>query len=199
MHVRYRCASEGSGTSETDDTPLRSPAQKRMVPLDARFPPMRSLTILGVLLGLVLSAAGAPAAAQQGAGPYEHSALNVVPRWNGLAVVRGENEAHVATLGFFWAGSLNGAFDADPRAAEFGRQARRTRRIAATLTDLGAVAIAVGVIRATGPRGVDPTARLVALSGIAALGVSVPLQFKADGELSRAVWHFNARFAQPSP
>jgi hypothetical protein len=28
------------------------------------------------------------------------------------------------------------------------------------------------------------------------LGLSVPMQFKADGQLARAVWQYNRRFAR---
>lgn len=153
---------------------------------------------LAALVGL-LSATASPLAAQQAECSYRECALSVVPRWNGLAVVRGEQEVHLATLGFFRAGSLRGVFDADPRAAEFGRRAVRTRRLAAFLTDAGAVALAVGLVRAAGPHGADGTARGVTVAGAAAFGLSVPLQFKADGELSRAVWYFNARFARSAP
>jgi hypothetical protein len=129
---------------------------------------------------------------------YTACALNVVPRWNGLAVVRGERETHVATLGFFRSGSLDHgrAFVGDSLATALGLQAVRTRRAAAALTDLGALAILVGAARAEGSR-VDATARTLMISGAVAFGVSVPQQFRADGQLARAVWTYNRRFAAP--
>jgi hypothetical protein len=127
---------------------------------------------------------------------YDACALNVVPRWNGLAVVRGVNEEHVATLGFLWPGSLNRgtAFAPDAAATARGQRAVRTRRLAAALTDLGALAILAGAARTQGS-GVDATARTLMISGAVAFGVSVPLQFRADGQLARAVWTYNRRFA----
>lgn len=130
---------------------------------------------------------------------YEVCALNVVPRWNGLAVVRGANEEHVSTLGFFIPGRLPGAFAGVPAAEALGRQAVRTRRVAAVLTDLGALAIAIGALRASGDHGTDDTARLWLASGAASLGLSVPLQFRADGFLARAAWRYNAQFSRTQP
>jgi len=125
---------------------------------------------------------------------YTHCALNVVPRWNGLAVVRGAEEQHVATLGFFIPGSLAGAFGPDSVATALGAQAVRTRRVAAVLTDLGALAMLAGAISAE-QSGIDARSRALMIGGAAAFGVSVPLQFRADGQLARAVWRFNTSFA----
>lgn len=150
------------------------------------------------LLPLSTAALGAQSASPSrlAACSYETCALNVVPRWNGLAVVRGADEAQVATLGFFLPGSLEAAFTGVPSAEALGRRAVRTRWAAALLTDLGAAAILVGALRASGEHGSDDTARLWLVGGAAALGVSVPLQFRADGFLSRAAWQFNAQFAR---
>lgn len=127
---------------------------------------------------------------------YARCALNVVPRWNGLAVVRGASEEHVVTLGFLWPGAagLGAALAPDAQAVMLGRRAVRTRRAAAALTDLGALAIVVGAARAE-RHGVDGSARALMISGAVAFGVSVPLQFRADGQLARAVWTYNRRFA----
>lgn len=130
---------------------------------------------------------------------YEVCALNVVPRWNGLAVVRGANEEHVSTLGFFIPGRLPGAFTGAPAAEALGRQAVRTRRVAAALTDLGALAMVIGAARASGDHGTDNTARLWLALGAASLGLSVPLQFRADGFLARAAWRYNAQFSRAQP
>ncbi|MBX3173703.1 MAG: phosphatase PAP2 family protein [Gemmatimonadaceae bacterium] len=155
------------------------------------------LALLG-LLSLPTAALGAQSASPSRlpSCSYESCALNVVPRWNGLAVVRGADEAHVATLGFFFPGSLEAAFSGVPTAEALGSRAVRTRWAAALLTDLGAAAILVGALRASGEQGSDDTARLWLVGGAAALGVSVPLQFRADGFLSRAAWQFNAQFAR---
>jgi hypothetical protein len=42
----------------------------------------------------------------------------------------------------------------------------------------------------------DDSDRVIAVIGAASLGVSVPLQFAADGALSRAVWWHNVRYAR---
>lgn len=128
---------------------------------------------------------------------YAACALNVVPAWNGLAVVRGADEERVALLGFFRARALDHVFAGDTAALMLARRAVRTRRIAAALTDLGAVLLVTGATLAITDDGVDGTTAALLAAGAVSLGVSVPLQFAADGHLSRAVWRFNRRFARP--
>lgn len=127
---------------------------------------------------------------------YAACALNVVPVWNGLAIVRGEAETHVATLGFFWPGSLAGVFTGNDTAVQLGRQATATRTIAALLTDVGIALMAAGALRASGDAGADQTARVFLGVGAVSLGISAPLQFRADGLMTRATWHYNSRFAR---
>lgn len=132
--------------------------------------------------------------------PYSRCALSIAPRWNGLAVVRGREETQVANLGFFLPRDISPVFRAGgdatgPSVAE-ARRAVRIRKAAAVLTDAGAVLLAAGGVRALALRRVDD-AGIVALSaGALGLAVSVPLQFAADGALSRAVWLHNLRFAR---
>lgn len=162
-----------------------------------RFAPAAAVLLLCVAPlapSATVAAQAIPTTPAAAACTYETCALNVVPRWNGLAVVRGAQEQHVATLGFFVPGRLEGAFAGEAAAEALGRSAVRTRWVAAVLTDLGALALGVGVIRATGAHGTDDTARLWLGAGAASLGVSVPLQFRADGLLARAAWRYNARF-----
>jgi hypothetical protein len=163
-----------------------------------RFAAMRTHICLSLLvLGAVILGSSTLSAQDTGqCTEYNTCALNVVPRWNGLAVVRGADEQHIATLGFLWPGSLNRgtAFAPDAAATALGQRAVRTRRLAAALTDLGALAILAGAARAESS-GVDATARTLMISGAVAFGVSVPLQFRADGQLARAVWTYNRRFA----
>ena len=133
---------------------------------------------------------------------YTTCALAIAPRWNGLAVVRGATGSQIANLNFFWPRTVTGALrgtDASALGADSaGEQARRAlqrRRIGAALTDGGAVlaaVAAVGAIRAGRLRTND--GRLAGAAG-AALMLSVPFQFAADGALSRAVWWHNRRFS----
>jgi hypothetical protein len=62
---------------------------------------------------LLLAGPGA-AAAQAGlsspACEYAACALNIAPRWNGLAVIRGARGPAVANLNFFWARDVSAAF-----------------------------------------------------------------------------------------
>ena len=133
---------------------------------------------------------------------YVTCALNIAPRWNGLAVVRGANGPQLANLGFFWprdvTASLRGpshvAPGADSAAAQ-ARQALRLRRIGAALTDAGVIVGAIGAVGALrAGRGRASDGVLLGVGG-AALGISVPFQFAADGALSRAVWWHNRRYA----
>jgi hypothetical protein len=128
--------------------------------------------------------------------PYEQCALSIVPAWNGLAVARGAQEERLATLGFVWAGSLRHVFDGDADAVRMGERAVRTRHLAAALTDVGALLLAAGAIRAADDRRTDAASTALLGAGGVLFVASVPLQFKADGQLSRAVWLFNRRFAR---
>ena len=122
---------------------------------------------------------------------YQRNALGIAPVWNGLAVVRGAERSRVANLNFFWPRRLDDAFLGDS-ARYYGSRAFRTRRVAAMLTDAGALLLAAAVVR----RGRDEAvARRIAIAGAGAFAVSVPLHFAADDWLARAVWWHNARSA----
>jgi hypothetical protein len=126
---------------------------------------------------------------------YRRCALGIVPAWNGLLVTRGEAHQRVGNLGFFWAGSLDRHFAGSDSALGYARRAVKVRRVAAVFTDVGALALgyaAVKVLTNGALRGDD---RVVAAAGAAAFGVSVPLQFAADGLLSRAIWWQNTTYA----
>jgi hypothetical protein len=106
----------------------------------------------------------------------------------------------VANLNFFWPRSVTaslrgGVMDpaADSAAAHAGR-AMGLRRAGAALTDAGIITAAIVGIRVASRGRMRREDRVVAGAGLAALAVSVPLQFAADGELSRAVWWHNVRF-----
>jgi hypothetical protein len=149
----------------------------------------RAIVVAAALLGAVPSA-GAQAA--DSTCTYRQCALNIVPVLHGLTVVRGEQETPLATLGFLWTRDVSGIFDAAARDA--ARDAVRTRRLAAVFTDLGLGLLVVGATRAAS-EDLDRTAATLMLAGTATFAISVPIQFRADAHLSRAVWRHNARFA----
>lgn len=154
-----------------------------------------------VLLIVVVASTPNRLEAQQATAPtasclqYASCAYNLVPRGLGLAVVRGEQEDHVATLGFLWPGRLDGVFTGDADAEQLGRSALRTRRIAATFTVGGLLSLAAGGV-ALALDAEEDVAIGLAAGGGAMLAISVPLQFRADGVLARAVWRYNRRFVR---
>ena len=127
---------------------------------------------------------------------YQECALGLKPVLNGLAVTRGKSEEQVAVLGFFWPGEVSQVFAGDPQAQSEARNAEAIRGTAAALTDAGIVMALTGIARSLFRRDWDKLSTTLTIAGGASLGVSVPLQFAADGSLSRAVWLFNRKFAR---
>jgi hypothetical protein len=127
---------------------------------------------------------------------YESCALGIAPVWNGLAITRGERQQHAGTLGFFFPGDVTSVFEGNDAAVDAARDAMRTRTIAAALTDAGIVLIGSGLARAAFQRHFDGFSQVLAISGAASLAASVPLQFTADGLLSRAVWLYNRKYGR---
>lgn len=163
--------------------------------LPARLTALASLCLLAA--GEAMGQPGS-SADTSGCG-YRACALTIVPVWNGLAVVRGDGR-RVANLNFFLprdiTAALRGGLDTPEAdsAAALATRAVRLRRAGAALTDLGLVALAVaaaGAARGDGRR----QEAIVGAAGAVSLLVSIPLQFAADGALSRAVWWHNARYA----
>lgn len=149
----------------------------------------------------VAPAARSAASSDVGANPecivYERCALSLLPRFGGLAIVRGVQEEQIAMLGFFLPGRrLDAAFAGDSLAQRYGREAHRARRIGAVLTVTGLL-----TVTAAGPAAVNSEDQLGAfvggllLGGVQMLG-AVYYQFKADAELSRAVFAYNRKFAR---
>lgn len=142
---------------------------------------------------------------------YRRCALGIAPTWNGLAVVRGVNAQRVANLGFFWPHDVSRAFTRGAQAratVSFGsiqidsatihvRHAVHLRRLAALFTDAGLILGGYTVVRAAAHSRMSTADRALGITGAAAFGVGVPLQFAADGALSRAVWWYNTRFGGP--
>ena len=127
---------------------------------------------------------------------YESCALGLAPAWNGLSITRGISQREIANLGFFWPSDIRPVFSDNAPALEAATEALRMRTVAAVLTDAGLVALATGLARAGFQREFDGFSRVLTGVGVAALGISVPLHFAADGYLARAVWWHNRRFSR---
>jgi len=144
--------------------------------------------------------AGAP---NDSACSYHSCAFTIAPRWNGLAVKQSTGGPIVANLHFFWPvditaalrGADTSAVGADSAAAHAWR-AVNLRRAGAGFTDLGAVVATLTILRALAHGRFAERDQILAGAAIGAFAVSVPLQFAADGELSRAVWWHNLRFGR---
>ena len=117
--------------------------------------------------------------------------------------MRGATQQRVANLHFFWprdiTPALRGldttAIGADSMIAH-ARRAVTLRRVGAGFTDFGALTLGVAIARAMRDAHVSKRDQVLAGAALGAVVVSVPLQFAADGELSKAVWWHNARFAR---
>jgi hypothetical protein len=148
----------------------------------------------------VAAPAGAP---NDSACTYQACALTIAPRWDGLAVRQGAGGPTIAKLHFFWPiditpalrGPDTAAVGADSAAAHAWR-AVNLRRVGAGFTDLGVVVATATVIRSLAQGRFAERDQILAGAAIGAFIVSVPLQFAADGELSRAVWWHNLRFGR---
>jgi hypothetical protein len=132
---------------------------------------------------------------------YRECALSISPAWNGLLVVRGTDGRRVANLSFFLPRDIAPALRGDPAAVAadsalaHAERAVALRRAAAVLTDVGAIAVVVALAHAASAGRANRGDRVVGGAGLTALLVSVPIQFAADGALSRAVWWHNLRYA----
>jgi hypothetical protein len=120
----------------------------------------------------------------------------VVPAWNGLDLGRGESGEHVARLGFFWTNDLAPVFAGNPQAVAYAQKAVATRRTAAVFTDLGVGLLVTALVGGLMDPDHAETYQGLAIGGAVAFGIGVPLQFAADGHLSRAVWWHNTKFAR---
>ena len=136
-----------------------------------------------------------PAGAQEAGCTYARCALAIAPVWNGLDVVRGAEGRRVGGLGFFWAGDVSHAVAGNDSAVAYAVRAAQVRRVAAVLTDVGVLALGYVAARRLQSGSFSGIDRGVAFGGGAAVLISVPLQFAADGLLSRSLWWFNGVFA----
>ena len=161
------------------------------------------LTSTAAARSLRAQAPQSPAVSADASCAYDQCALGISPTWSGLAVVRGPDGPHVTNLYFLWprdiTGALRGADVHAPgadSAVAYARRAMQLRRVGAVFTDasIGLLAgAAIGAMRSE-PRGHWNRALLGAAG--ATMAISVPLQFAADGALSRAVWWHNLRYGR---
>lgn len=128
---------------------------------------------------------------------YLHCALGIAPVWNGLDVVDGATGRRVSGLGFFWPQRMGSTFAGSDSATFLAERAFRVRRTAAAFTDVGMLLLAYAAVRQVSG-GLHRSDRVIGAVGAGAFIVGVPLQFSADGLLSRAVWWHNARYAKPA-
>ena len=180
-----------------------------------RIESLQRLARVATAAALLAAASPCYAAAQQAASPspapppndsataYRSAAFSIAPRWDGLRVVRGANRQTVANLHFFWprdiTPELRGADTTVIGLDSLTRHVQRAvalRRAGAGFTDLGVLTMTVAVIRSLRDGRFATRDQQLAAAAVGALLVSVPLQFAADGELSRAVWWHNLRFAR---
>lgn len=179
--------------------------ERRCDPVSERD--MRNMTISAMLLLLAATTVRGQESAIAARGrdsvcSYRDCALGIAPTWNGLAVVRGAGGPRVANLHFFWPADISPALRGDPfargadSAAASARRAISLRRAGAALTDIGVVATGVALVTGLRARRMQTAQRALGGVGVTALLVSVPLQFAADGALSRAVWWHNLRYTR---
>jgi len=137
---------------------------------------------------------------------YQTCALTIAPRWNGLAIVRGISGETVDNLNFFFPHDIGAALGANggkyagaDSVAVAAQRAVQLRRIGAVFTDVGLLALLVGAVGAATSASNSHANGVLLGIGVAALGVSVPFQFAADGALSKAIWWYNLRYARSGP
>jgi len=129
---------------------------------------------------------------------YLRCGLGIAPAWNGLDVVDGATGRRVTGLGFFWPHGVDASFAGSDSAISYATKAFRVRRTAAAFTDVGVVLLGYAVVRQVSV-GLHGTDRVVGALGAGAFAIGVPLQFSADGLLSKAVWWHNARYTGDAP
>jgi hypothetical protein len=155
---------------------------------------MRSGVFAGLLAFTLVERAGAQLTDSSGA--YDRCALNIVPGLFALDVVRGAQEAPVASLAFLVPKRVVRAFAGSEPAEQHATHAFRLRRTAAVLTDLGLIVVVAAGSRAAVTAHNRSTTATISGIGLAMVASSVPIHFAADRELSRAVWEYNRRFGR---
>jgi hypothetical protein len=145
----------------------------------------------------VVGALRVPTARAQGALPagctYQTCALRVEPGFFGPRLLRGGSGETVSKLGMF-GGGVAALLTGPDSAAAFGRRYVTATRRSETLGLIGAIAVAVAIIRTDNFRdeSIKNGDRNILLAGSVALAVSAPFGVQASRNLSRAVWWYNA-------
>lgn len=179
---------------------MNSPATSPSFPLHRRARVIYLLLAASLAISRPVSAQTPESTTSCG---FRACALSITPRWNGLALVRGPHGPQVANLNFFWPRDVSAALtrtysalgpSADSSSAE-ARRAVHVRRIGAVLTDGGAMLGVVALVRSARAGTIRRSDGVLAAASAVALGVSIPVQFAADGALGRAVWWQNAGYA----
>ena len=153
-------------------------------------------SLLAALMIMGGFARGLAAQEPQAGCSYDRCALQLVPRLWALDLVRGSGDEQVGSLSFFVPKPVRSAFVPIAPAQAHADRAFTIRRVAAVLTDAGGVLALMGATRAAATADHRRASVGVGVLGVVALGVSVPLQFRADAELSHAVHEFNRQFAR---
>ena len=161
------------------------------------------VALLGIALSAPLGAQASPSRLAPVTQPvavctYLDCALGIAPAWNGLDVVDGATGRRVSGLGFFWPHRVDASFAGSDSAISYATKAFRVRRTAAAFTDVGALLLGYTAVRQLNG-GLHGTDRVIGAVGAGAFAIGVPLQFSADGLLSRAVWWHNARYSMDAP
>lgn len=154
----------------------------------------QSACYIVTLIGIVLFSRAGSAQTADSSCSYVRCALGLNPTLMSLDVVRGTSNERVASLNFFLPRDPSRTFAGNDSASAYARQATATRRTAATLTDLGIGFLAVAAGEMTAKHRLDRTGAAWMTAGAAIFAVSFPVQLRADGYLSRAVWWYNTRF-----
>lgn len=167
---------------------------------------LRLIPLFGALSAFATHATAQGAAASADSATacnYRSCALNIAPRWNGLAVVRGSAGREATNLYFLWPRDITPVFLGDiahassaDSATSTARAAVRLRRIGALLTGTGLALASAAAVDASRSEHRGRWNRGLVIAAGTAVGISVPFQFAADGQLSRAVWWYNLRFAR---
>jgi hypothetical protein len=155
-------------------------------------PLVAGLLLLATSVSSPLAAQARPPAP---ACPYAECALGISPVWNGLMVVRGQEQVPVTNLDFFWPRPVATVMTGDS-ARRYATKAFVVRRRAAVLTDVGALLLLAGAAQAVHAGRLDTPSRALLLTGAGGLAISIPLQFSADAWLSRAVWWHNTAYSR---
>jgi hypothetical protein len=158
-----------------------------------RIRPALALVAIAIWLAPARSEGQSPAVAAPPQCSYERCALGIAPRLTALDVVRGSNQERVASLAFLWPRGVAAPFAGDSASLSHAHTAVRLRRVGAVMTDVAIALGGAGIARFSSHSA--GSARNLLIASTALLGASVPIHFAADGELSRAVWLFNRRFA----